>query len=99
MTYTLLTTIIAAAVGVSIYYIVSPSNLSADFMANGDAAVSADFSGESYSDHLLNVIPNNLLTPLLDGNVLGVLLMAFAIGIGISKLPESNSKTTLKSTS
>lgn len=97
MTYTLLTTIIAAAVGVSIYYIVSPSNLSADFMANGDAAVSADFSGESYSDHLLNVIPNNLLTPLLDGNVLGVLLMAFAIGIGISKLPESNSKTTLKS--
>ncbi len=97
MTYTLLTTIIAAAVGVSIYYIVSPSNLSADFIANGDAAVSADFSGESYSDHLLNVIPNNLLTPLLDGNVLGVLLMAFAIGIGISKLPESNSKTTLKS--
>ncbi len=97
MTYTLLTTIIAAAVGVSIYYIVSPSNLSADFIANGDAAVSAGFSGESYSDHLLNVIPNNLLTPLLDGNVLGVLLMAFAIGIGISKLPESNSKTTLKS--
>ena len=46
----------------------------------------------SFYDHILNVIPNNIVKPFLEGNVLSLLLLAFAIGIGLSKLPESENK-------
>ena len=42
--------------------------------------------------HILRVIPNNVVKPILEGNVLSLLLLAFAIGIGISKLPDSDRK-------
>ncbi len=46
----------------------------------------------SFYDHILSVIPNNIIRPFLEGNVLSLLLLAFAIGIGLSKLPESENK-------
>ena len=36
------------------------------------------FVNASYFDHILNVIPNNLLQPFVSGNVLSVLLIAAA---------------------
>ena len=47
----------------------------------------------SYKEHILSVIPNNIVRPFLEGNVLSLLLLAFAIGIGLSKLPETENKT------
>lgn len=32
------------------------------------------------------------MKPFLEGNVLSLLLLAFAVGIGLSKLPESENK-------
>ena len=52
-------------------------------------------SSLSYYDHLLSVIPNNIVKPFLEGNVLSLLLLAFAIGIGLSKLPESENKSVV----
>ena len=49
----------------------------------------------SYYDHILGVIPNNIVKPFLEGNVLSLLLIAFAVGIGLSKLPESENKTVV----
>lgn len=49
----------------------------------------------SYSDHFLSVIPNNVVRPFLEGNVLSLLLLAFAVGIGLSRLPESEGKDAL----
>ena len=49
----------------------------------------------SYADHLLSVIPNNIVRPFLEGNVLSLLLLAFAVGIGLSKLPESENKAVV----
>ena len=48
-----------------------------------------------YSDHLLSIIPNNVVKPFLEGNVLSLLLLAFAIGIGLSKLPDSENKSVI----
>ena len=49
----------------------------------------------TYSDHLLSIIPNNIVKPFLEGNVLSLLLLAFAIGIGLSKLPDSENKSVI----
>ena len=95
--YTLLTTFAAAAVGALLYVIIDPSNLP----SLGEATSSPPTQGElegvpvSYYDHILSIIPNNIVKPFLEGNVLSLLLIAFAVGIGLSKLPESENKTVV----
>ena len=93
--YTLLTTFAAAAVGALLYVVVDPSNLP----CLGEALSSPPKQGElervSYYDHILSVIPNNIIKPFLEGNVLSLLLLAFAVGIGLSKLPESENKSVV----
>ena len=94
LTYTLLTTFAAAAVGAILFVLVAPGNLPLEAINN-----SADYTDStpqtSYFDHLISIIPNNIVRPILEGNVLSLLLLAFAIGIGLSKLPESENKAVV----
>ena len=93
LTYTLLTTISAAAVGALLYVLIAPGNLPMEAITMGEQAVETQQT--SYTDHIINVIPNNIVKPFLEGNVLSLLLLAFAIGIGLSKLPESENKSVV----
>jgi Na+/H+-dicarboxylate symporter len=100
--YTLLTTFAAAAVGALLYVVVAPSNLPQLEEANvaemlpEEAQKLLPQSGEAgWGLHILSVIPNNIVKPFLEGNVLSLLLLAFAIGIGLSKLPESENKSVV----
>lgn len=94
LTYTLLTTIAAAAVGAILYVFIAPGNLPLEAV-NDTSNLSPLTSQLSYSEHLLSIIPNNIVKPFLEGNVLSLLLLAFAIGIGLSKLPESENKAVV----
>lgn len=94
ITYTLLTTLSAAAVGAILFVLIAPANLPLDAISNG-AAAAVDNTELSYSDHIISIIPNNILRPVLEGNVLSLLILAFAIGIGLSKLPESENKSVV----
>jgi Na+/H+-dicarboxylate symporter len=92
--YTLLTTFAAAAVGALLYVVIAPGNLPAE--AINSMTQPSDISPQtSFYDHILTVIPNNIVKPFLEGNVLSLLLLAFAIGIGLSKLPESENKAVV----
>lgn len=96
VTYTLLTTAVAAAVGLVLYLLIAPGNLPESL--TGAAAASVDTSEAekfSYADHLLSVIPDNIVKPFLDGNVLALLLICFASGIAISKMPEGAARRAL----
>lgn len=93
LTYTLLTTTAAAVVGLLLYIWVAPGNLPPS-VVNAENASIGEVSG-SYGDYLLNVVPDNVLKPLLEGNVLALLLMCFAVGIALSKMPESDAKKTV----
>ena len=94
MTYTLLTTFAAAAVGAVLYVLVAPGNLPVETISNGTQP--SEISPQtSYIDHIISVIPNNIVKPFFDGNVLSLLLLAFAIGIGLAKLPESENKAVV----
>ena len=94
LTYTLLTTFAAAAVGAVLYVLVAPSSLPEGSTIAVEAPSGA-VGGASYTDHLLSIIPNNIVRPFLEGNVLSLLLLAFAIGIGLSKLSESENKAVV----
>ena len=103
LTYTLLTTFAAATVGAILYVLIAPGNLPIDSVAGVDLKSLSKESGISnplqqqvtYTEHILSVIPNNIVKPFLEGNVLSLLLLAFAIGFGLSKLPESENKAIL----
>ena len=94
LTYTLLTTIAAAAVGAVLYLLIAPGNLPAE-VVNSSSKVSDIGPQLTYTEHIISIIPNNIVKPFFDGNVLSLLLLAFAIGFGLSKLPESENKTVL----
>lgn len=94
VTYTLLTTAAAALVGLIYYVIVAPGNLPAGVI-NAENPQGVDKVEFSYADHLMSVIPDNIVKPFLDGNVLALLLLCFAAGIAISKMPDTQPKRSL----
>lgn len=90
VTYTLLTTFAAAVVALVYYLLIAPGNIPASALGAEEAV--GDKVEFSYADHLMSVIPDNAVRPLLDGNVLALLLICFAVGIALSKMPESRGK-------
>ncbi len=94
LTYTLLTTFAAATVGAVLYLAIAPGNLSLETLNNSVQSLESG-PQTSYVDHILSIIPNNIVKPFLEGNVLSLLLLAFAVGIGLSKLPESENKQVI----
>ena len=99
VTYTLLTTFAAAAVGALLYVLIAPGTLDLTSLSLGETidtpAPQSDLDGLSYYSHLISIIPNNIVRPFLEGNVLSLLMLAFAIGIGLSKLPDSENKAVV----
>lgn len=92
ITYTLLTTIAAAAVGLILYHFVAPGNLPSSLAQSGTSSLPQGLEHTTYYDHILGVIPNNIVKPFLEGNVLSILLLAAAVGIALAKMPDSDKK-------
>ena len=87
--WTLLTTFAAAGVGALLYKFIAPGNLPMELVQSGQGDVPADLGKFSYYGHLLSVVPDNILTPVLSGNVLSILLVAAAVGITLAKFRDS----------
>ncbi len=93
--YTLLTTFAAAFVGLLLYKIIGPGNLPMDLVSGGIADVPQNLKAMSYSEHFLSIVPNNMVRPFLEGNVLSILMVAAAVGLGLAFMPESENKSAL----
>lgn len=93
--YTLLTTIAAASVALVMYLLIRPDNLPAEALAAGVSEVPGSLGEHTYYDYILSVVPNNVVRPFLEGNVLSVLLIAAAIGLALCFMPDSGHKETL----
>ena len=85
--YTLLTTFAAAVVGALLYKIIQPGNLPADMVKQ--AVVPGSVGKLSYYNHILSVVPDNILKPLSSGNVLSILLVASCCGLAIAAKREN----------
>lgn len=97
LTYTLLTTVAAAAVGMLLYRFIAPDNLPLDAI-NGDTGIDSvkqELGDASYMDYIIGIVPDNVLRPMVEGNVLSLLLIAVAVGIALARMPETDSKRTL----
>ncbi|MBP5244564.1 MAG: dicarboxylate/amino acid:cation symporter [Succinivibrio sp.] len=92
--YTLLTTILASVLGAFLFSVINPANVPAA-MTEGAADVVSKYESLSYLEHIQNIIPNNLLQPFVAGNVLSILMVAAAFGLGIASMKESKNKDAL----
>lgn len=91
ITYTLLTTFAASFVALALYIIIAPGNLPSD-LVGAAADATKKYASLSYYSHFLNVVPNNILKPFLEGNVLSVLFIAGAVGMGIACAPKNENR-------
>lgn len=82
LSYTLLTTMIAATIALLFYVVIQPV-----MVVTTEATAAQPFNG-SYIEQLLKVIPSNLIQPFLEGNVVSIMLLSLLIGLGITTLPH-----------
>ncbi len=84
---TLLTTIAAASVALVLFLFIEPAGVRLPPEALGGSAPDA---GKSYLEYVLNIIPSNWVQPFVEGNVLGVLLIALLLSFAILSLDEEH---------
>ncbi|MBR1818947.1 MAG: dicarboxylate/amino acid:cation symporter [Neisseriaceae bacterium] len=89
--YTLTTTMAAALVALAFFVLIQPANVP---VAAG-TTLPEKVGQLSYYEHFLSVIPNNLLQPFFAGNVLSVLLVSAAVGLGLAFMPDSDNRQTV----
>lgn len=88
ITYTLITTLLAAIVALILYILIDPGHT-----ATAEAASEPVKPQNSYLTFLLNSIPSNLLKIFLESNVMGIVFVAILFSIAIVLLPETQKKT------
>ncbi len=81
--YTISTTVIAAIISAIFYLIIKPSNFGLAIQDTGSAIANQP----TYFKHLINQIPDNILSPFLEHQVIGVLIIGIVIGIAIRYIP------------
>ena len=93
MTYTLGTTLVAAAISCLLYLVIRPGMVE---IVKHTVAVpkAAQFS---YFEHIGNLIPSTVLSPFIEQQVMGVLLIGILIGIAIRFIPDTDSRQTIHS--
>jgi Na+/H+-dicarboxylate symporter len=81
--YTLLTTLISAAVALILYSVINPA---LPTVTSGEALPTQ--AKGSYVEALLNSVPSNIIQPFVEHNVMGVLFITVLFSIAIMLLPD-----------
>ncbi len=80
--YTLLTTIIAAFLALSLYLLIDPVRTDL-----ADGIVDSSLPQGTYIDYFKQIIPANAFHPFIENNVMGVLFLALLLSIAMISLP------------
>ena len=91
--YTILTTIAAASIAASLYYIIAPSNVNMSFNQTAQNVVPQS----NYLKYFLDIIPDNILSAFSEHKVLSVLLISVIFGISIRLIQDGEAKKSIVS--
>lgn len=83
--YTLLTTVIAASVGLLCYLFINPVSHFSMELPQGSAPVE---KAPGYFASILKIFPSDIITPVIQNNVFAVVLIALGLGFSILSLKE-----------
>lgn len=91
MTYTFMTTFIAACVSCVIYMLIQPSV--AGPVGSGGVPLDLPVKTETgYLGYLGTIVPSNVLSPFLEHQVMAVLLLSLVFGFAIRHIPNEDSR-------
>ncbi len=90
--YTLTTTVCAVLVAAVLYLVIAPSNV---YTVTSNASLDA-VSGISYGQHLLQIIPDNLIRAFSECQVLTVLFISVVTGLSIRVVPNPEARQTVQ---
>lgn len=91
ITYTLMTTIIAATLSCVLYLLIKPQNIA--MVVPSPLPTSAVHL--TYWQHLSALMPANIFSPFLENQVMSVLLLGTIIGMAARFVPDQEAKTTI----
>jgi Na+/H+-dicarboxylate symporter len=86
--YTISTTIVAATISCILYLLIKPASV---HQLSPETLQTATHQG-TYLQYLTSLIPSNIITPFLEHQVMGVLLIGIIIGIAIRSIPDKDAK-------
>lgn len=87
--YYMLTTVLAVAVGIGVFHLLSPGDASvAAGMAVDEAISSTQTYDISILDTIVGIVPSNFLQPFLDADMLQLIFLAVVCGIAIGRVGD-----------
>lgn len=86
--YTIITTLIAATIALTLFIVINPVR----GVIDSPAAIGAQMGQKGYLDYLLKIIPSNFVQPFSENNVIGVLLMAMVLSFAALAIPSDHRK-------
>ncbi len=89
MCYTWSTTFIAATVSCLLYLLIHPG------MAEVMAPKVVPLNQLGYFNHVANIIPSSILSPFIEQQVIGALLISIVVGIAIRFIPEHSARESI----
>ena len=90
--YTLTTTVLAVFVAAVLYLVIAPSSV---YTVTPNASLDA-VAGISYGQHLLQIIPDNLIRAFSECQVLTVLFISVVTGLSIRAVPNPEARQTVR---
>ena len=90
--YTLTTTVLAVLVAAVLYLVIAPSSV---YTVTPNASLDA-VAGISYGQHLLQIIPDNLIRAFSECQVLTVLFISVVTGLSIRAVPNPEARQTVR---
>ncbi len=85
--YTLSTTLVAASVALGLYLWMLPAAPALVALVAPTAPAETQV-GLSYIAHLTGLVPRHVFAPFMESNIIGVLLMAVALGLAMVSVPQ-----------
>lgn len=88
--YTLITTVLAASVALTMFLLIDP--VRGRSLIGDHQAIVAETQG-NYWSHLLNIVPTNIVQPFSENNIIGVLVLAFILSLGMFAITATQRQT------
>ncbi|MBQ8570137.1 MAG: dicarboxylate/amino acid:cation symporter [Kiritimatiellae bacterium] len=96
--YTILTTLVASVLGAVLYKVIAPSSIPQEMIASSaEKVVKYEGNVSGVYEHILNIVPDNVINPFSSGSVLSILIIAAAVGLSLAFIKRTeNTEALLK---
>lgn len=82
----LVTTVIATAVGIGMFYLFQPGNPSSALLAGAEGTAAAQELNISIKDMIVGIVPSNFIKPFLEADMLQLIFLAVLCGIAVGMI-------------